>query len=78
MEEKMLREKNRNRVKDDDDDEIDENDTETNVPENTTIDMSNNEYQVDDEGQIHSIDNAVQGGPNLPSPEDTDDKNEFG
>lgn len=82
MEEKMRQEKNRNRVKDDDDnDEEDEenadDDTESAVPENTTIEMSN-EYEVDDEDQRHNIDNFMQQGPSPGFNEDIDNSNQFG
>lgn len=78
MEEKMQREKNRNRVKDDGDD-VEEDDTETGLPESTTIEMNNdNGYEIDDDGQMHSFDSAVQLNSNTNLDEETHAHNEFG
>lgn len=86
MEEKMRRDKNRNRVKDDgsagddnaEEDEVDgDDDTEAVAPENTTIEMNNDEYQIDDDDQIHNIDNAMQQGPDPDFHEHFDHNNQF-
>lgn len=64
----MRREKNRNRMKNTDD----ESETESSETESTTIDIeSSDDVQLDDDGQMHSYDSAIQKNGN------SLDKNEY-
>lgn len=57
MEEKMRRQKNKNRVKSEGDDEVEE---ESETDETPTMVKGDGESLIDDDGQNHNIDNAIQ------------------